>query len=117
MSAAPPEFVVQVREGRVEVCSKVATAVPVVAMGPGTALAIDAASGRRRELAVPPDTIAEWTSGQVYFKHQPLAQVAAELARYLALAAMIFPACRWIASSRALIFPTRIWSRPRRAGP
>lgn len=81
--AAPPELVVQVQEGRVEVRSKVATDAPVVAMGPGTALAIDAASGRRRELAVPADTIAEWTSGQIYFKRTPLAEVAAALARYL----------------------------------
>jgi transmembrane sensor len=55
----------------------------VLAMGPGTGLAIDAVSGRRRESAVPAEAIAEWTSGQIYFKRQPLALVAGELSRYL----------------------------------
>ena len=81
--SGPPEFVVQVQEGRVEVRSSADAGAAVLAMGPGTGLAVDTASGRRRESAVPVDTIAEWTSGQVYFKRQPLAQVAQELSRHL----------------------------------
>ncbi len=79
----PPEFVVQVQEGRVEVRSTADAAAPVAVMGPGTGLAIDATNGLRRESAVSPEAIAEWTSGQVYFKRLPLAQVAKELARHL----------------------------------
>jgi len=81
--SGPPEFVVQVQQGRVEVRSTALAGAAVLAMGPGTGLAIDAVSGRRRESAVPAEAIAEWTSGQIYFKRQPLALVAGELSRYL----------------------------------
>lgn len=80
----PPEFMVQVQEGRVEVRSTADAAAPVTVMGPGTGLAIDAVNGHRRESAVSPEAIAEWTSGQIYFKRQALALVAKELSRHLA---------------------------------
>ncbi|WP_159915138.1 FecR domain-containing protein [Pantoea sp. 18069] len=79
----PPEFVVQVQQGRVEVRSTADAGAPVVVMGPGSGLAIDPLDGHRRESAVLPEAIAEWTSGQIYFKRLPLAQVAKELARHL----------------------------------
>lgn len=79
----PPEFVVQVQEGRVEVRSTADAGAPAAVMGPGSGLAIDVANGLRRESAVSPEAIAEWTSGQVYFKRLPLAQVAKELSRHL----------------------------------
>ncbi len=81
--SGPPAFEVQVQQGRVEVRSTAEAGAAVLAMGPGTGLAIDAVSGRRRESAVPAEAIAEWTSGQIYFKRQPLALVAGELSRYL----------------------------------
>lgn len=81
--AAPPEFMVQVLEGRVEVRSKTYPQAPVLALGPGTGVAIDPASGKRRDLSVVPEAIAEWRTGQIYFKRVPLRQVADELSRYL----------------------------------
>lgn len=81
--AGPPQFMVQVQEGRVEVRSTMDGGARVALMGPGAGLAIDSASGRRRESVVAADAIAEWTSGQIYFKRQPLAQVAQELSRHL----------------------------------
>lgn len=81
--AAPPELVVQVQQGRVEVRSRTHPQVPVLAMGPGVGVAIDPASGRRRSLSVVPEDVAQWRSGQVYFKRAPLRQVAEELSRYL----------------------------------
>lgn len=81
--AAPPEFEVQVQEGRVEVRSKTHPQVPMLVVGPGVGVAIDPASGRRRSLSVAPETIAQWRTGQIYFKRAPLRQVADELSRYL----------------------------------
>ena len=81
--AAPPEFVVQVQEGRVEVRSRVHPEAPVLALGPGTGIAIDPVSGQRRTLSVVPDAVAEWRTGQIYFKRAPLQQVAQELSRQL----------------------------------
>ena len=81
--SGPPQFALQVQQGRVEVRSSADAGGAVLAMGPGTALAIDTASGERRESVIAADAIAEWTSGQIYFKRQPLAQVARELSRYL----------------------------------
>lgn len=81
--ATPPEFVVQVQDGRVEVRSKALPESPVLALGPGAGIAIDPASGQHRDLPVVPDSIAEWRTGQIYFKRAPLHQVADELSRYL----------------------------------
>lgn len=81
--AAPPEFMVQVLEGRVEVRSKTHPQTPVLAIGPGVGVAIDPASGRRRDLSVASEAVAEWRTGQIYFKRAPLQQVADELSRYL----------------------------------
>lgn len=81
--AAPPEFAVQVQEGRVEVRSRAHPEAPVLALGPGTGMAIDPVSGQRRNLSVAPDAIAEWRTGQIYFKRAPLQQVAQELSRQL----------------------------------
>lgn len=81
--AAPPEFVVQVQEGRVEVRSRAHPEAPVLALGPGAGIAIDPASGQRRPVPVAPEAIAPWRSGQIYFKRAPLHQVAEELSRYL----------------------------------
>lgn len=81
--AGPPQFVVQVQEGRVELRSTTDGGARVAVMGPGAGLDIDAASGQRRESVVAVDAIAQWTSGQIYFKRQPLAQVARELSRHL----------------------------------
>jgi len=81
--AAPPEFAVQVLEGRVEVRSSTHPEASVLGLGPGTGIAIDPASGRRRDLLVVPASIAEWRTGQIYFKRAPLRQVAHELSRYL----------------------------------
>lgn len=81
--AAPPEFVVQVQEGRVEVRSRALPDAPVLALGPGTGIAIDPVSGQRRTLSVVPDSVAEWRTGQIYFKRAPLQQVAQELSRQL----------------------------------
>lgn len=82
--AAPPEFAVQVQEGRVEVRSRAHPEAPVLVLGPGAGIAIDPASGQRRSLPVAPEAIAPWRSGQIYFKRAPLHQVADELSRYLA---------------------------------
>ncbi|WP_051303607.1 FecR family protein [Comamonas composti] len=81
--AAPPEFVVQVQEGRVEVRSKMHPQAPVLSMGPGTGVAVDPASGHTRGLSVVPEAVAQWRTGQIYFKRAPLRQVADELSRYL----------------------------------
>ena len=81
--AAPPEFVVQVQEGRVEVRSKTHPEAPVLAMGPGAGVAIDPASGRRRSLSVATQDVAQWRTGQIYFKRATLRHVADELSRYL----------------------------------
>ena len=82
--AAPHELVVKVLHGRVALRPDRASGVaPVLAMGAGTGISIDAASGLHRSVPAGADMVGDWRGGQLHFQRTPLAEVAQELSRYL----------------------------------
>ncbi|MDR0225436.1 MAG: FecR domain-containing protein [Burkholderiaceae bacterium] len=82
--AAPPRLVVKVLRGQVEVRADRATPdAPAMRLGPGTGVAIDAATGAHVAVAAPTDGVAGWRTGQLRFQRTPLDEVAQELSRYL----------------------------------
>ena len=84
LRSGPPQFVVKVLEGRVEVRPDRRRAdAPVLQLGPGAGVSVDAASGRHTAVPVAADSVGDWRHGQLVFAQTPLAEVAAELARYL----------------------------------
>lgn len=81
---APPQVVIKVLEGLVEVRpDRLAPQGPVLRLGPGNGLAIDPATGETRSLQAAAATVGDWRSGQIQFQRAPLADVALELSRYL----------------------------------
>ena len=84
LRSGPPQFVVKVLEGRVEVRPDRRRAdAPVLLLGAGAGVSVDAASGRHMAVPVAADSVGDWRHGQLVFAQTPLAEVAAELARYL----------------------------------
>lgn len=82
--AAPPQLVVKVLEGRVEVRpDHREPAGAVLLLRQGSGVGIDPSSGRYRSLSLAPETVGSWRSGQVHFSRTPLEEVAQELATYL----------------------------------
>lgn len=82
--AAPPQIVVKVVEGRVEVRpDRHARKDRVLAMGAGSGVAIDPATGEANRVPAAADTVGDWRTGQIHFQRTPLVEVAQELARYL----------------------------------
>jgi len=81
--AAPPDLVVKVLEGKVEVRSDRLRHGNVLLLGPGTGVILDPADGRHTPVAASADTVGDWRHGQLVFEQIPLKEAAAELARYL----------------------------------
>ncbi|MDR0215851.1 MAG: FecR domain-containing protein [Comamonas sp.] len=82
--ATPPQLVVKVLEGKVEVRSdRTREDMPALRLAAGAGVSIDLATGRHAALAAPADTVGDWRNGQLVFEQTPLAEVAADLARYL----------------------------------
>lgn len=84
LRSGPPQFVVKVLEGKVEVRPDRRRAdAPVLQLGAGAGVSVDAASGRHKAVPAAADSVGDWRNGQLVFAQTPLADVAAELARYL----------------------------------
>lgn len=84
LRSGPPQFVVKVLEGKVEVRPDRRRAdAPVLQLGAGAGVSVDAASGRHTAVPAAADAVGDWRNGQLVFAQTPLAEVAAELARYL----------------------------------
>jgi len=84
LRAAPPQFSVKVREGRVELRPRrAAEPGQVLVLGPGSGAAVDTTTGRTSRLAVSAAGVGGWRSGQLDFQRTPLATVVEELARYV----------------------------------
>lgn len=84
LRSGPPQFVVKVLEGRVEVRPDRRRAdAPVLQLGAGAGVSVDAATGNHRSVPASADSVGDWRHGQLVFAQTPLAEVAAELARYL----------------------------------
>jgi len=82
--AAPPQFIVKVLEGKVEVRpNRNARGAQVLVMGPGVGVAIDPATGQHYSVAAEADSVGDWRTGQIQFQRTPLGEVAQELSRYL----------------------------------
>ncbi|MDM0007669.1 FecR domain-containing protein [Variovorax sp. J22G73] len=82
--AAPPEIVVKVRSGRVEVRpDRDAREPQVLVLGPGAGVAIDPATRAHRGVPADAATVGDWRTGQIQFQRTPLGEVAQELSRYL----------------------------------
>lgn len=82
--AAPPQIVVKVLEGKVEVRpDRRAQPGQVLRMGPGSGLTIDPATGQTSSVRAAASTVGDWRTGQVQFQQTPLGDVAHELSRYL----------------------------------
>jgi transmembrane sensor len=82
--AGPPQWEIQVLQGRVEVRpDRLGQPERVMVMGAGAGLAIDPATGRSRSVPADADTVGDWRSGQIHFRRTPLAEVAQQLSRYL----------------------------------
>jgi len=81
---ASPAMVVQVQQGRVAVrVDRARSDTEALVMGPGAGVAIDNRTLAYRIVPTSASAVAEWRSGQLYFKQVPLREVARELARYL----------------------------------
>lgn len=84
LRSGPPQFVVKVLEGKVELRPDRRSAdAPVLQLGAGAGMSVDAASGRHTAVPAAADAVGDWRNGQLVFAQTPLAEVAAELARYL----------------------------------
>ncbi|MGE4341423.1 MAG: FecR family protein [Pigmentiphaga sp.] len=82
--AAPPRLVVKVLEGKVEVRpDRTRDDVRALLLTARTGVSIDPATGEHTAVAAPASTVGDWRNGQLVFEQTPLADVAAELARYL----------------------------------
>lgn len=82
--AAPPQLVVKVLEGKVEVrTDQTAPEGQVLALGAHTGIAIDPSTGHHVPVPVQADTVGDWRSGQLRFRRTPLEEVAHEISRYL----------------------------------
>lgn len=82
--AAPPRLVVKVLEGKVEVRpDRTRDDVRALLLTARTGVSIDPATGEHAAVAAPASTVGDWRNGQLVFEQTPLADVAAELARYL----------------------------------
>lgn len=82
--AGPPRLVVKVRNGLVELRpDRERPDGAVLRLEQGAGVAVDAASGRPEAVATSADTVGDWRHGQLVFRQTPLAEVGAELARYL----------------------------------
>lgn len=82
--AAPPRLVVKVLEGKVEVRhDRTRDDVRALLLTAGAGVSIDPATGQHAAVAAPADTVGDWRNGQLVFEQTPLAEVAADLARYL----------------------------------
>ena len=84
LRSGPPQFVVKVLEGKVELRPDRRSAdAPVLQLGAGAGVSVDAASGRHTAVPAAADAVGDWRNGQLVFAQTPLAEVAVELARYL----------------------------------
>ena len=82
--AGPPALVVKVLEGQVEVrADRAAAEGRRLLLGAGAGLSIDPRDHRAHPVAAGADSVGDWRSGQLVFQQTPLAEVAADLARYL----------------------------------
>lgn len=82
--AGPPAVVVKVLEGQVEVrADRAAAGGRRLLLGAGAGLSIDPRDHSTHPVAAGADTVGDWRSGQLVFQQAPLAEVAAELERYL----------------------------------
>ncbi|NIF85466.1 DUF4880 domain-containing protein [Comamonas sp. Tr-654] len=82
--AAPPQIVIKVLEGKVEVRpDRHASLGRVLRMGPGSGLSIDPATGQTSDLRASAATVGDWRTGQIQFQRAPLGDVVLELSRYL----------------------------------
>ena len=82
--AAPPRLIVKVLEGKVEVrTDRTAPGAQMLVLGANTGIAIDPATGRHVPVSAQADTVGDWRSGQLRFRHTPLEEVASEISRYL----------------------------------
>lgn len=82
--AAPPRLVVKVLEGKVEVRpDRTRDDMRALLLTAGAGVSIDPATGEHAAVAAPAGTVGDWRNGQLVFEQTPLAEVAADLARYL----------------------------------
>nr|WP_312989844.1 FecR domain-containing protein [Comamonas koreensis] len=82
--AAPPQLTVKVLEGKVEVRpDRRRGDQRALLLTAGTGVRIDPATGQHAPVAAPASMVGDWRNGQLVFEQTPLADVAAELARYL----------------------------------
>jgi transmembrane sensor len=81
---APPRLVVKVLEGKVEVRpDRTREDMRALLLMAGGGVSIDSSSGQHAAVAAPASTVGDWRNGQLVFEQTPLAEVAADLARYL----------------------------------
>lgn len=82
--AAPPQLVVKVLEGKVEVRPDRHASQPLVLLlQAGSGLAVDPATGQANSIAVIAAAVGDWRTGQIHFQRTALGEVVQELARYL----------------------------------
>ena len=82
--AGPPALVVKVLEGKVELRpDRHAADGRRLLLGAGAGMSVDARDGSQHPLAAGADTVGDWRSGQMVFQQATLAEVAADLSRYL----------------------------------
>ena len=82
---APTRLVVKVLEGQVEVrADRTTQPDQVLLLGPESGVAIDRVTDVHYSVVANAEAIGDWRTGQIQFSRVPLAEVADELARYLA---------------------------------
>ncbi|TDS78787.1 FecR domain-containing protein [Comamonas sp. JUb58] len=82
--AGPPQLTVKVLEGKVEVRpDRHRDDLRALLLTAGGGVSIEPATGQYTALAAPAGTVGDWRNGQLVFEQAALAEVAAELSRYL----------------------------------
>lgn len=83
VDAGPPNLVVSVREGRVEVRPDREARDRVIVLTANRGVAVDTITGASVAFSPHADDVGDWRNGQLAFRRTPLSQVAQTLSRYL----------------------------------
>lgn len=84
LRAGPPALVVKVLEGKVELRpDRAAAEGRRLLLAAGAGLSVDSRDLSPHPVSAGADSVGDWRSGQLVFQQTPLAEVAADLARYL----------------------------------
>lgn len=81
--AAPPQVVVKVLHGRVQVTPDRNRADATLSLGAEQGVAVDPSTGAHQPVVAVADSVGGWRNGRLVFRRTPLGEVAQEVSQYL----------------------------------